>query len=116
MFFSDFPVRQRKSSSRARLSSPAQLPARRLFDLSDQALREALDLGVGQSTVLRLKHDGDRERFLALRQPRALVNIEEADLGDKLAVDAAGGAQQNLGRQLAIDDEGKVTLDRLEHR
>src|SRR6202022_1743387 len=50
------------------------------------------DLGVGQGTLLRLKHDRDRERFLAFREPRALVNIEQADLCDELAVDAAGGS------------------------
>jgi len=33
-----------------------------------------------------------------------------------LPVDAAGGAQQRLGWQIAVDDESEVALDRLEHR
>ena len=44
-----------------RLSSPAQLPAGRLFHLSDQAFREALDIGVGQCPLLRLEDDVDSE-------------------------------------------------------
>ena len=95
---------------------PRKLAAGGLFDLGDQALREALDLGVGQRALLRLQHDGDGERFLAFGQPLALVDVEQADLGDELAVDAAGGAQQLLGRHVAVDDEGEVALDRLEHR
>ena len=54
--------------------------------------------------------------FLARWQAGALVDVEQADLGDELAVDAAGGAQQGLGRQRAVDDKGEIALDRLEHR
>jgi hypothetical protein len=45
-----------------------------------------------------------------------LVSVEEPDLGNQPSVDPAGGTQQSLGRQLAVDDKGEVALDRLEHR
>src|SRR5579864_6333273 len=44
-----------------RSRSPAQLTARCLFDLGDEAFREAFDLGVGQGAVPRLQDDGDGE-------------------------------------------------------
>jgi hypothetical protein len=72
---------------------PAQPVGGGLFDLSDQALREPLDLGVGQGAPLGLKHDGDGERLFAFSEAGSLVDIEEADLGDELAVDTAGGAR-----------------------
>ena len=103
------------SRSRAKLS-PAQRSARRLFDRGDEALGEGVDLGVGQGRLLRLQGDRDGERFLAVGQALALVDVEQADLGDELAVDAARGAQQRLGRQVAVDDKGEIALDRLEHR
>jgi hypothetical protein len=59
---------------------PAQPAAGGLFDLSDQALREPLDLGVDQGALLGLKRDGDGKRLFAFSEAGSLVDIEEADL------------------------------------
>ena len=92
------------------------MSACRLFDLCDKAGRKGLDFGIGQSLLHRLQHDGDRERFLAFAQTRALINVKQAYFGDQFAVDGARSAQQALGRNFAVDDKGEIPLDRLEYR
>src|SRR6266513_6286681 len=49
---------------------------------------------------LRLQHDRDGKRLLALRQSLPLIDVEQADLADELGVDAARGAQQGFCRQV----------------
>src|SRR5437667_1569177 len=92
---------------------PPERAAGRLFDLGDEASREGVDLGVGQGGFLRLQQDRDREGFLAVGQALALVDVEQADLADQLAVDTARRTQQGFGRQVAVDDKGEIALDRL---
>src|SRR5262249_9179629 len=98
------------------LALTAQRATRRLFDRRDELGGKGLDLGVGQGRILRLQRHGDRQRFLAFGQPLALVEVEQADVGDELSVDAAGSPQQCFGRHALVDDKGEITLDRLEHR
>ena len=64
----------------------------------------------------RLQPHRDCQRFFALRQTGALIDIEQPDLGDEFAVDPACGAQQGFGRQRTINDKGEIALDRLEYR
>src|SRR5215472_3192997 len=66
-------------------ASAAQFSAGGLLDAGDEALREAFDLGVGQAALARLQHDRHGERFFALPE---IVNIEQAGLGDELAIGA----------------------------
>src|SRR5205814_542458 len=73
-------------------------------------------IGIGQGRFLRLQHDRDGKRLLALRQSLPLIDVKEADLADELPVDPARGAQQGFGRQVTINDEREIALDRLKHR
>ena len=54
--------------------------------------------------------------FLPVGQALALIDVEQAHIGDELLVDAARRLQQRLGRQRRIDHEGEIALDRLERR
>jgi hypothetical protein len=66
-------------SAETRAPSAAQLAAGFLLDFGDEALREALNLGIRQAALLRLQDDSDRKRLFAFRQTRPLIDIEQSN-------------------------------------
>src|SRR5208282_4311746 len=94
----------------------AQTSAGRLLHRRDELGRERLDLGVGQRRLLRLERHGDRQGFLALRQALALIEIEQANIGNQILADAARGLEQSLGRKPRIHHEGEIARNGLERR
>src|SRR5215467_7942856 len=71
----------------------------------------------GPSWSFRAAAGSPRWRWTSCRRDAfALVDVEDIDLRDELALGALRGAHQVCGLDGAIDHEGEIALDRLERR
>src|SRR2546429_1186132 len=94
--------------------SCAQRAAGLLRHVGDDLRRHRVDFLVGHGLFARLDRHRDRDRFLAVVDALAFIDVEYADIGDQLLVDALRGAHDVAGLDAAVDDEGKIARHRLE--
>ena len=91
-----------------------QHAARAFFDFGGDLAGDSVDLLVGQRGVHRLQRHRDGDGFFAFTDMLTLLDIEHLNIGDQGPVNARRGAHDITGRDIAIDDEGKITVYRLE--
>src|SRR5208282_2950397 len=70
----------------------------------------------GEGPLARLQDHLDGDRFRALRQPFALVDVEYANLGDEGAFGALRRLDDVPGANAGVDHECEIPLDRHEVR
>ena len=85
-----------------------------LRDLGHDPCGDRIDLLIGQGLFARLDRHRDGDRFLAVVDALAFVDVEHRDIGDQLLVDALRGSHDVAGLDAAIDDEGEIARHRLE--
>src|SRR4051812_40848210 len=90
----------------------AQHRPRRLLRRGHDPARHLLDLRLDQRPVGGLEPHRDGQRLLALRHALALVDVEQPDLADQLAIGGPHRVDQAGGRDGRVDQEGEVAGDR----